>query len=80
MIISFFRTCNIMQSGGNQLFWFEDNLKSICFQMLSLGHSIRNGSVGNIFDGNYTVQKERSCILSLKWLCISDKFTNEVSF
>lgn len=45
--------------------------------MLSLGHSIRNGSAGNIFDRNYAVEKECSCILSLKWLCISNKFTKK---
>lgn len=62
--VFFFRIFHIMQSGGNQLFWFEDNLKSICFQMLSLGHSIINGIVGNIFDENYTVEKE--CIFISK--------------
>lgn len=32
-------------------------MESICFQMLSLGHSVRNGSAGNILTGNYVVKK-----------------------
>lgn len=47
--------------------------KSICFQMLSLGHSIRNGSAGNVLTKNYAVKKECSCILSIKWLCNSNR-------
>lgn len=48
-------------------------MERICFQMLALGHSIRNGSAGNVLTGNYAVIKECGCILSRKWLCNSKR-------